>query len=104
MHNKITLSIAITSIITLNSGMAFAGAPSADPVKPAATEQHGGKCAAGKCGSGKQFEKQEITGCQKGKLIRSRDGKCGTSACKIDGAAPGTTSPQSKITGGVCGQ
>ncbi len=102
MHNKITLSIAMTSMITLSSGMAFAEMPSKASTKPAATEQHGGKCAAGKCGSEKTFEKKEIQGCQNGKLIRSRDGKCGTSACKID--VPQTKSPQSKITDGVCGQ
>ncbi|PTP92472.1 hypothetical protein [Vibrio splendidus] len=44
MNNKIALSIAITSVISLNSAMAFADAPAEPPVEAKQSSGHGGKC------------------------------------------------------------
>lgn len=57
---KLTLSIAMTSLIALTPGLALAATPGDAPVKAAPSEQHGGKCAAGKCGTEKRFEKQAL--------------------------------------------
>ena len=46
MNNKLVLSIAMTSVITLNSGMAFADTSPEAPVEAQSKSKHGGKCAA----------------------------------------------------------
>jgi len=104
MNNKLALSIAMTSVITLNSGMAFADAPTEDPVEAQSSSQHGGKCAAGKCGTEKRFEKQELKNDPQGRLVRARDGKCGVTGEGITPSEETIKLTKSKITGGVCGQ
>ncbi|MBE3669111.1 hypothetical protein BOO25_09180 [Vibrio navarrensis] len=104
MNNKLALSIAVTSVITLNSGMAFADAPTEDPVEAQSSFQHGGKCAAGKCGTEKRFEKQELKNDPQGRLVRARDGKCGVTGEGITPSEETIKLTKSKITGGVCGQ
>lgn len=99
--NKLTLSIAMTSLIALTPGLALAATPSDAPVKAAPSEQHGGKCAAGKCGTEKRFEKQALDSDPQGRLVRARDGKCGLTEQGINGE---TQRQESKITEGVCGQ
>jgi hypothetical protein len=104
MNCKIALSIAMTSAITLHSGMTLADTPSEAPLSAQPASQNGGKCAAGKCGTEKRFEKQDLKSDPQGRLVRARDGKCGLTA---EGIAPSTetiTLTNSKITGGVCGQ
>ncbi|ENM5757630.1 hypothetical protein ACQ902_000205 [Vibrio mimicus] len=104
MKHKMALSIAMTSALTLNSGMAFADTPSEAPVNAQPTEQHGGKCAAGKCGTEKRFEKQDVKNDPQGRLVRARDGKCGLTAEGITPSEETIILTNSKITGGVCGQ
>ncbi|MBE3655208.1 hypothetical protein BOO92_00620 [Vibrio navarrensis] len=104
MNNKLALSIAMTSVITLNSGMAFADAPTEDPVEAQSSSQHGGKCAAGKCGTEKRFDKQELKNDPQGRLVRARDGKCGVTGEGITPSEETIKLTKSKITGGVCGQ
>ena len=81
---KLTLSIAMTSLIALTPGLALAATPSDAPVKAAPSEQHGGKCAAGKCGTEKRFEKQALDSDPQGRLVRARDGKCGVAGAHGD--------------------
>ncbi|MFM1648380.1 hypothetical protein ACJ5N2_10835 [Aeromonas salmonicida] len=102
---KLTLSIAMTSLIALTPGLALAlaAAPSDAPVKASPGEQHGGKCAAGKCGTEKRFEKQALESDPQGRLVRARDGKCGVAGQGIDGDTS-SASKGSKMTEGVCGQ
>ncbi|NOI69281.1 hypothetical protein [Vibrio owensii] len=104
MNNKLALSIAMTSVITLNSGLAFADAPTEAPVEAQSSSQHGGKCAAGKCGTEKRFEKQELKDDPQGRLVRARDGKCGVTGEGINPSAETIKLTKSKIIGGVCGQ
>ncbi|EJL6398678.1 hypothetical protein ABKZ05_000446 [Vibrio navarrensis] len=104
MNNKLTLSIAMTSVITLNSGMAFADATTEAPVEAQSSSQHGGKCAAGKCGTEKRFEKQELKNDPQGRLVRARDGKCGVTGEGINPSEETIKLIKSKVTGGVCGQ
>ncbi|MBL0625801.1 hypothetical protein GL272_06785 [Aeromonas veronii] len=101
--NKLTLSIAMTSLIALTPGLALAATPSDAPVKAAPSEQHGGKCAAGKCGTEKRFEKQALDSDPQGRLVRARDGKCGVAGEGIDSDRSGSNNG-SKMTEGVCGQ
>ncbi|WP_421212853.1 hypothetical protein [Aeromonas dhakensis] len=98
---KLSLSIAMTGLIALTPGLALAATPSEAPVKAAPSEQHGGKCAAGKCGTEKRFEKQALDSDPQGRLVRARDGKCGLTEQGINGE---TQRQESKITEGVCGQ
>ncbi|MFA0553688.1 hypothetical protein BCU13_023105 [Vibrio lentus] len=104
MNNKIALSIAITSVISLNSAMAFADAPAETPVEAKQSSGHGGKCAAGKCGTEKRFEKAELTSNPQDRLVRARDGKCGLTAEGISPSKERILMANSKVTGGVCGQ
>ncbi|AHV35681.1 hypothetical protein AI20_10920 [Aeromonas hydrophila YL17] len=98
---KLSLSIAMTGLIALTPGLALAATPSEAPVKAAPSEQHGGKCAAGKCGTEKSFEKQALDSDPQGRLVRARDGKCGLAEQGINGE---TQRQESKMTEGVCGQ
>ncbi|MEZ8721592.1 hypothetical protein AB6D66_11005 [Vibrio pomeroyi] len=104
MNNKIALSIAITSAISLHSAMAFADTPPEAPVEAKASSGHGGKCAAGKCGTEKRFEKAELTSDPQDRLVRVRDGKCGLTAEGISPSKERIILANSKVTGGVCGQ
>ncbi|OQQ08691.1 hypothetical protein BK411_07885 [Vibrio splendidus] len=104
MNNKIALSIAITSVISLNSAMVFADAPAEAPVEAKQSSGHGGKCAAGKCGTEKRFEKAELTSNPQDRLVRARDGKCGLTAEGISPSKERILTANSKVTGGVCGQ
>ncbi|MBW3697852.1 hypothetical protein EK599_19395 [Vibrio sp. T187] len=104
MNNKLVLSIAMTSVITLNSAMVLADTTPQAPVEAKQSSGHGGKCAAGKCGTEKRFEKQELTSDPQGRLVRARDGKCGLNAQGIAPTEHQVVLSNSKITGGVCGQ
>lgn len=104
MNCKIALSIAMTSAIALHSGMSFAETSTEAPVSAQPTAQHGGKCAAGKCGTEKRFEKQDLKSDPQGRLVRARDGKCGLTGEGITPSTETVVLTNSKITGGVCGQ
>ncbi|MDN3612304.1 hypothetical protein ACODM8_11180 [Vibrio ostreicida] len=104
MNNKLALSIAMTSVISLSSGTVFADTQTEPPIEAQSSTQHGGKCAAGKCGTEKRFEKKELKKDPQGHLVRARDGKCGITAEGITPSSDTIKFTQSKITGGVCGQ
>ncbi|GAL20823.1 hypothetical protein JCM19235_3825 [Vibrio maritimus] len=104
MNNKLIISVALTSLVSLNSAIAATTDAAAAPVKAQSSGQNGGKCAAGKCGTEKRFEKQELTSNPQDKLVRARDGKCGLSGQGINAPEDAITSTNSKVTGGVCGQ
>lgn len=103
VNSKLTLSIAMTGLIALAPGMSVAATPSDAPVKSAPSAQHGGKCAAGKCGTEKRFEKQALNTDPQGRLVRARDGKCGVAGEGINADRTGVAGG-SKMTEGVCGQ
>lgn len=101
---NLTLSIAMTSLIALTPGLALAATPSDVPVQAAAKSSGtGGKCAAGKCGTEKRFEKQALDRDPQGRLVRARDGKCGVAGEGIEGEQR-RVEQDSKMTEGVCGQ
>ena len=102
MNNKLTLSIVMTSVIALNSGMVSAAEPVEEAIVAQASSGNGGHCAAGKCGTEKRFGKADLNGDPQGRLVRARDGKCGLSGEGIN--APAVIADKSKITGGLCGQ
>ncbi|EGA68919.1 hypothetical protein VISI1226_20984 [Vibrio sinaloensis DSM 21326] len=104
MNSKLALSIALTSVVTLNSAMAFADTPPETPVKAEASSQNGGKCAAGKCGTEKRFEKRELDSDPQDRLVRARDGKCGITGQGIKPTPERISDKNRKITEGVCGQ
>ncbi|EOX1764078.1 hypothetical protein ACPDME_000181 [Vibrio cholerae] len=104
MNIKIALSIAMTSVIALQPGMSFAETSTEAPVSAQSTSGHGGKCAAGKCGTEKRFEKQDLKNDPQGRLVRARDGKCGLTGEGITPTTETVILTNSKITGGVCGQ
>ena len=60
MNNKLLLSIAVTSAVCINASSAAASISTsqAQPLMVAAADHNGGKCASGKCGTEKRFEKQ----------------------------------------------
>jgi len=97
MNCKIVLSIAMTSAIALHPAMSVAETSTEAPVSAQ-------PCAAGKCGTEKRFEKQDLKSDPQGRLVRARDGKCGLTAEGIAPSAETITLTNSKITGGVCGQ
>ncbi|POA98294.1 MULTISPECIES: hypothetical protein [Chromobacterium] len=98
MKNQIILSIAMTSLIGLNAEPVLA-----EPSQPAKTVQsesgNGGKCASGKCGTVKMYEKADIQHDPQDQLVRARDGKCGKTG---QGIQP--VPPRCKMVEGVCGQ
>lgn len=103
MHNKLTLSIALTSLAAVGafSQPARAAEPGAMPAaatKPAAS--HGGKCASGKCGTEKIYSKAKLDQNPQDRLVHARDGKCGLTAAGHDAPAD----PARKLAEGVCGQ
>ncbi|PSW18186.1 hypothetical protein C9I98_17555 [Photobacterium sanctipauli] len=108
MHNKIVLSIAMTSVLAMNAGTVQAesqdnATAAQKPVVSAPSSNNGGKCASGKCGTEKIFAKVELNSDPQDKLVRARDGKCGLTG---QGLAPeeATIAQPGKCAGGLCGQ
>lgn len=101
MKNKLTLSIAITSLAALGavSIPAYANGNSSETVA-AKAPSHGGKCASGKCGTEKIYSKAALDKNPQDRLVRARDGKCGVTG---EGYAVEAT-PRKKLAEGVCGQ
>ncbi|OWY39449.1 hypothetical protein CEK28_08230 [Xenophilus sp. AP218F] len=98
MKKQILLSIAMTSLAGLCAGPALADASA--PAKEVKSQSgHGGKCASGKCGTVKMYEKADIRHDPQDQLVRARDGKCGKSGQGIQAEACDT-----RVTEGVCGQ
>lgn len=103
MKNKVLLSIAMTSLVGLNLGQVMASEVSQSvPVQTSKPDANGGKCASGKCGTGKAYEQAKISHNPQDKLVRARDGKCGLTAEGISTDEKKVDS--SRVVGGVCGQ
>jgi uncharacterized low-complexity protein len=102
MQDKLTLTIALTSLAALGiATAALADTTTTAPVSaPKAGANHGGKCASGKCGTEKIYGKANIEHDPNGALVRARDGKCGPSG--KGHAVP--EDPRDKLATGVCGQ
>ena len=104
MQNKLSLSIAITSLAAIGAFSQPAHAADADGKAPAASAKpaasHGGKCASGKCGTEKIYSKAAIDKNPQGRLVHARDGKCGLTA---EGHEVAQDSRR-QLAEGVCGQ
>ncbi|WP_192482763.1 MULTISPECIES: hypothetical protein [Cysteiniphilum] len=103
MNNTITLSIAITSLLSLSmSNIVSANTSTTTQVSSVSTDS-GGKCAAGKCGTEKFYAEAKITHDPQGKLVYARDGKCGTTGYGIK-PSDEVLVAQARSVGGRCGQ
>ena len=110
MKNKLILSIAMSSVFCLNTNLAYATTAednalvaAIEPTKAIEREElHGGKCAAGKCGTSKAYETSKLTHDPQEFLVRARDGKCGLSGKGV--AANTNVAIIGVCAGGVCGQ
>ncbi|ABI83222.1 hypothetical protein FM755_02405 [Francisella tularensis] len=106
----------IPLIISLTASMSFGIALAAEAKAPVTQVQDSsesspiaqgeGKCASGKCGSLKKFGVVDVDADeQDGKLVRARDGNCGTKVCKAYGKQDKKEIAQlGKCSNGVCGQ
>lgn len=103
MRKDLILSIALGSFVGLaGSGVAVADNQPAVVVASKAPSS-GGKCASGKCGTEKLYEKAEISHNPQDRLVRSRDGKCGISGDGLDTLGLEKEVAE-KCASGVCGQ
>ncbi|AXT46642.1 MULTISPECIES: hypothetical protein [Chromobacterium] len=100
MKKQIILSIAMTSLLGLGADSALAAEASQPAQEVKSQSGHGGKCASGKCGTVKMYEKADIKHNPQDQLVRARDGKCGKTG---QGIHPGKAGP-GKMVEGVCGQ
>ncbi|WP_440683520.1 hypothetical protein [Cysteiniphilum halobium] len=109
MNHKVTLSIAISSLLSIplvNSSNANTSQDTnTSQVKQenAIAANTGGKCAAGKCGTEKLYAQAKLAHNPQDKLIYARDGKCGTTGYGIKPSQT-TLDAQSRSVGGICGQ
>lgn len=110
MKNKLILSIAMSSAVCFNTNLACASTEEDTALVAAIAttstiereEVHGGKCAAGKCGTLKAYEASKLTHDPQCRLVHARDGKCGLSG---KGVAINTNAViAGDCAGGVCGQ
>ena len=104
MSKKLTLSITLTSALCLSTAFMAIGTAT-ESYASEKTTKHGGKCAAGKCGTDKRFAKKELADDPQDRLSCARDGKCGLSGRGVGYSDEnGFSVSSSKITSGVCGQ
>lgn len=104
MKNKVILSIAMGSMIGMGFNAAQAAEPAAASGEAVASKpdtSNGGKCASGKCGTVKIFEKANVEGDHQDLLVYARDGKCGLSGKGIGATAAVDSDKQ---VNGLCGQ
>ena len=111
MKSKIPLTIALTATMSLSAAFASDtsstnNSSSVETSETSPIAQGEGKCASGKCGSLKKFGVVEVDADeQDGKLVRVRDGNCGTGGNKIYGKLDKKEIPQlGKCSSGVCGK
>ena len=112
MKNKIPLTIALTATMSLSAAFAADisnasdNSSGAEASETSPIAQGEGKCASGKCGSLKKFGVVEVDAdAQDGKLVRVRDGNCGTAGNKVYGKLDKKEIPQlGKCSSGVCGK
>lgn len=100
MKKQIILSIAMTSLLGL-SAEAVLAAEASQPAQAVKSQSgHGGKCASGKCGTVKMYEKAPLRHDPQDQLVRARDGKCGKTGQGVHSDQTG----KGKMVEGVCGQ
>ena len=104
MNSNVLLSIALVSAVsTASVSASTTDTTTQTPEKVVKKEKtHGGKCASGKCGTEKIYGKANVSQNPQGKLVRARDGKCGTDGKGVNETTKATN--DSKCVGGVCGQ
>jgi uncharacterized low-complexity protein len=100
MKNKLTLSIAITSLASIGAFSVSTLAAENTPHVAGKAAPKAGKCASGKCGTEKIYGKAALEKNPQDRLVRARDGKCGLTA---EGYAVEST-PRKKLAEGTCGQ
>lgn len=100
MKKQIILSIAMTSLLGLSAKAALAAEASQPAQAVKSQSGHGGKCASGKCGTVKMYEKADIKHNPQDQLVRARDGKCGKTGQGVHSDQTG----KGKMVEGVCGQ
>ena len=111
MKTSIPLTLALTATMTL--GTAFAEDTKSindqntevESSKNSPIAQGEGKCASGKCGSLKKFGVVDMNQDeQDGKLVRVRDGNCGSHNCKVYKEGKKEVRQLGKCSNGVCGK
>lgn len=100
MKKQIILSIAMTSLLGLSAEAALAAEASQPAQAVKSQSDHGGKCASGKCGTVKMYEKAPLRHDPQDQLVRARDGKCGKTGQGVHSDQTG----KGKMVEGVCGQ
>ncbi|WP_227108354.1 hypothetical protein [Chromobacterium rhizoryzae] len=100
MKKQIILSIAMTSLLGLSAEAALAAEASQPAQAVKSQSGHGGKCASGKCGTVKMYEKAPLQHDPQDQLVRARDGKCGKTGQGVHSDQTG----KGKMVEGVCGQ
>ena len=102
MNTKLNLSIALSSLVALGAISSPAIGADTTQVQQNAPKasKGGGKCASGKCGTEKIYGKATLDNDPDGRLVRARDGKCGSSG---KGYAVLET-PAQTLAQGICGQ
>lgn len=100
MKKQIILSIAMTSLLGLSAEAALAAEASQPAQAVKSQSGHGGKCASGKCGTVKMYEKAPLRHDPQDQLVRARDGKCGKTGRGVHSDQTG----KGKMVEGVCGQ
>ncbi|MCP1290330.1 hypothetical protein NK214_09020 [Chromobacterium sp. S0633] len=100
MKKQIILSIAMTSLLGLSAEAALAAEASQPAQAVKSQSGHGGKCASGKCGTVKMYEKAPLRHDPQDQLVRARDGKCGKTGQGVHSDQTG----KGKMVEGVCGQ
>lgn len=100
MKKQIILSIAMTSLLGLSAEAALAAETSQPAQAVKSQSGHGGKCASGKCGTVKMYEKAPLRHDPQDQLVRARDGKCGKTGQGVHSDQTG----KGKMVEGVCGQ
>lgn len=100
MKKQIVLSIAMSSLLGLSAETTLAAEASQPAQAVKSQSGHGGKCASGKCGTVKMYEKAQLKHDPQDQLVRARDGKCGKTGQGVHADKAGN----SKMVEGVCGQ
>lgn len=110
---KINIPLTIALTVTMTLGVAFAEDAKSVNEQNAQVEssenspiaQGEGKCASGKCGSLKKFGVVDMNqDVEDGKLVRVRDGNCGSHNFKVYKEDKKEVSQLGKCSNGVCGK
>lgn len=110
MKKDIILTITLSSAIVVGVIPKVGEAATADVKKNVAKTIEGkstassGKCASGKCGTEKIYDKVKLKKDPQDQLISARDGKCGVTGKGIDNKESPQKIKKEKCIGGLCGK